>query len=223
MRRKFDLVCFDLDGTLIADDNGLVIWERILMRIYGNLDVSNQRYKDYKSGKFSFEEWVNIDLSDWKNNAITKEVLIEEIKTLKLNPGAKELVFDLKNEGFKLAVISGSIDFVLEIIFPDHPFEDVFINKIYFDDKGNISHWHASEYGDKGKADALMLIAKRENIPLEKVAYVGDHANDVSAAKIAGFSFGYNSKSAELDSIVDVNIKDVDMREIYSYLVEKDD
>lgn len=220
MDRKYDLICFDLDGTLIVDTNGDILWERILKKIYGHNDLNKERYELYKAEEIDFAKWVDLDLSDWKNGGMTRDILIEEMKSARLNQGAKELITKLKEKGYKLAVISGSVDILLETIFPDHPFIDVFINKINFDDKGNIIDWYTTPYGDKGKETALKIIAEKHNIDLSKTVYIGDHLNDISVSKIAGLSISYNSKTKELNNVCNHNLEG-DMMQILD-LIEGD-
>ena len=83
----------------------------------------------------------------------------------------------------------------LETLFPDHPFDDVFCNRIRFGEDGLITGWEATPYDMEGKAHALELIARRESVPLERCAFVGDHRNDLSAARIAGFSIAFNASA----------------------------
>lgn len=208
MSRKYDLVCFDLDGTLIADENGDLLWERILRKVYGHNKFNKERYALYRQDKITFMQWVDLDLADWKKGGITKDILIKDIKeNLKLNKGAKELVLELKKRGYKIGIISGSVDILLETLFKDHPFDDVFINKIFFDENRLITHWYTSPYGNKRKNVALKIIADKENISMDRTVFVGDHINDISAAKAAGLSIAYNSKVKELDEISDISIK----------------
>jgi YrbI family 3-deoxy-D-manno-octulosonate 8-phosphate phosphatase len=42
--------------------------------------------------------------------------------------------------------------------------------------------------GIKDKGAALRLIAERQGIPLERICFIGDDVNDLSAMEIAGFS-----------------------------------
>lgn len=218
MARKYDLICFDLDGTLIEEENGDILWKRMSVMVHGSDKISNERYELYKKGMLGLKKWADMDLSEWKSAGMTKDIISSQAKHSRLNPGAKELLNKLKEEGYKLGIISGSVGILLDVVFPDHPFDDVFINKIYFDNEGNIDSWTVTEYGNKLKSEALKIIAKRENIPMSRTVFVGDHINDISAAKAAGLSISYNSKSKELDDVCDVVLRKVDMTQILDHL-----
>ena len=78
--------------------------------------------------------------------------------------------------------------------------------------------WEATPYDMDGKARALELIAEREELPLARCAFIGDHANDLAAARIAGRSIAFNPKSAELEAVADVVVRSTDLRQILEYL-----
>ena len=219
MKRKYDLICFDLDGTLIEEDNGEVLWQRLSKIIHNGSKIHDKRIKQFYAGELSLEDWANFDFNDMKNYGITKNFIIKHAIHSKLIKGVRETLKELKRRKIKLAVISGSIDILLDSVFPDHPFKDVFINKLYFDKKGIVSHWEISKYGDAHKGTALKIIAKKEKIPLSRTVYIGDHKNDISAAKVAGLSISFNSKSKELDNECDVVIEKKDMKEILKYVL----
>lgn len=213
-KRKYDLVCFDLDGTLIEEDNGVILWERMSEKVYGSKKVSEERYKLHLKGELSIDEWVDLDLAQWKKMRVTKAMVKREARHSRLNHGIRETLKELKKQGIKLGIISGSVDILLDTVFPDHPFDDVFINRLKFDRKGYLSSWKKCEYGNGRKNVALKMIAKRENIPLSRTVFVGDHLNDIPAARIAGLSIAFNSHVKKFQDKCDVVIKKKDMREI---------
>ncbi len=134
--------------------------------------------------------------------------------------GAKETINELKKKRLKLAIISGSLNIVLEHLFPNYKkyFDYVLINKIFFDKKGKISRTNFTAYDEEKKILGLKKIAKNEKIKLEKCVFVGDHKNDVHIAKESGLSISFNSKSKELDKVCDIVIKKKDLREVLKYI-----
>jgi phosphoserine phosphatase len=71
-----------------------------------------------------------------------------------------------------------------------------------------------------GKGVALRSIALREGIALDRVAFVGDSTNDLSAARIAGCTIALNPKSAELERVASAVVRSDDLRAILPYLIE---
>jgi len=219
-RARFDLVCFDVDGTLVTHDQGKVVWQLLNERFVGADAVNEKRYERYRSGEISYADWVALDIGDWARVGARREEIVEEIGALRLVDGARETLAVLKNAGARLAVISGTLDVCLDVLFPDHPFDEVFTNRIRFGEDGSIAGWEATPFDMEGKAHALEAIAARENIPLARTAFVGDHLNDVAAARRAGFAVAFNPKSEELARAAHVVVHDPDLRSLLPHLME---
>lgn len=217
--KRFDLVCFDVDGTLVTHPRGKVVWQILNERFAGQRDVNEERFLRYSGGEITYAEWVALDIGDWAAAGARKEEVVEAIGALRLVDGARETLRALKDAGSRLAVISGTLDVCLDVLFPDHPFDEVFTNRIRFAEDGSIAGWDATPFDMDGKALALETIAAREGIPLERTAFVGDHANDVAAARSAGFAVAFNCKSEELAAVADVVVHDPDMRALLPHLM----
>ena len=217
--RRYDLICFDVDGTLVEHAEHKVIWQVLTRRFVGDDAPNEHRYLAYKSGRISYADWVALDIGDWQRCGATREQIVASVTAeLRLIGGARETLATLKRRGMKLAVISGTLDIALDTLFPDHPFDDVFCNRIEFGADGAISGWRATPYDMEGKAEALRLIAARENVPLARCAFVGDHLNDLAAARAAGLAIAFNPKSPELEAAAQVVLRGPDLRIILDHL-----
>ncbi len=219
MSRRFDLVAFDVDGTLVHNPEGKTVWEVLNRRFTGSDDQNAIRWEDYKKGRLSYEEWVAMDIESWRDAAATRDEITGCFGELTLVPGARETLETLKGRGMRLAVISGTLDVLLDTLFPNHPFDEVYTNRILFGADGRISHWHATPFDMDGKGVALRSIALREDIPLSRCAFVGDHANDLAAARLAGFSIAFNPKSPELEAAASAIVRSNDLRDILPHLL----
>ena len=219
MIRRFDLVAFDVDGTLVHHPEDKTVWEVLNHRFTGSEDQNVGRYDLYKRGKISYAEWVALDIGSWRDAGATRETITGSFGALTLVDGARETLDALKALGARLAVISGTLDVMLDTLFLDHPFDEVYTNHIAFDAEGRIAHWRATPFDMDGKGIALRSIALRENIPLSRCAFVGDHANDLAAARVAGFSVAFNPKSPELEAAASAVVRSRDLRDILPHLV----
>ena len=218
MSRRFDLVAFDVDGTLVHHPEEKTVWEVFNLKFTGSDDQNAERWRAYREGTLSYADWVALDIEGWKSAGATRQTLLGSMDGLTLVGGARETLAELKNQGMRLAVISGTLDLLLDALFPDHPFDEVYTNRLVFDADGGISHWHATPFDMDGKGVALRSIAMREEIPLERCAFVGDHANDLAAARLAGYSIAFNPKSPELEAAVSAVVRSRDLRDILPHL-----
>ena len=131
----------------------------------------------------------------------TRTEMVREVRRLRPVAGAAETLHALRNRGYLLAVISGTLDIVLEEHFPEHPFSQVYTNRLRFDAEGRLSGWEATPYDMEGKARALRNLAALYNLPVSRCAFVGDNMNDLGVAAIAGFTVAFNPKVPELEEL----------------------
>jgi len=219
MARRFDLVAFDVDGTLVTHPERKTIWEVLNRRFLGDDTVNAERHDAVRNGRMSYAEWVALDVQGWHDAGATQGDILEAIGSLRLVPGAQETVEALKHSGASLRVMSGTVDVVLDSLFPGHPFDEVYTNRIAFDDNGRISGWTATPFDMEGKGVALRTIAYRERIPLTRCAFVGDSSNDVHIARVAGFTVAFNPTSEALAREADTVVRGEDLRAILPHLL----
>ena len=220
---KYKLVCFDVDGTLIdfPQDHPKFSWQVF----HDYFQTDEHRREDarnkFLNGKISYLQWAEHDIGMWKEINARKEDFFMAMEPLKLMNGAMETLQELKRNNLKLAIISGSINVVLEKFIPNYNeiFDDVFLSRIYFDKKGRITKVDATEFDMDKKAEALKQIAKREKIRLEECVFVGDYLNDIKIIREAGLGIAFNCQHDELKKISDVVIEKKDLREVLKYIL----
>ena len=177
----------------------------------------------FKIGEMSYQEWVDHDIEMWKEKGVTREMIIKAFENnISLMPGAIETLSELKKKGFKLALISGSIDLVLDHLIPNYDtlFDYVFINQIEFDDNGKLLRGIGTPFDLENKAEGMRAIAQRENLDLDECIFVGDNDNDVHIAETAGMSIAFNCKSEKLARIADFVVTEKDLRGILNHIGE---
>jgi HAD superfamily phosphoserine phosphatase-like hydrolase len=212
-----DLVCFDVDGTLIEHPEEKVVWE-VLNQYFGTPEeINRERYRRFKDGTLSYADWIALDVGDWIRVNATREQILNAVTVLRPVRGAHRTLEILRERGYLLAVISGTIDLVLDHFFPDHPFHDVYANRLEFDERGALRGWRATPFDMLGKVRALESIAGREGLQLGRCAFIGDHFNDVEVARAAGFSIAFNPKSPEIEEISNVTLRSPDLGDLLPY------
>ena len=215
---KYKMICFDVDGTLI--DELTYIWTLI----HESFGIDQHKVKSgaekFYSGRMSFRKWAEHDVALWAGRGITKKDIVKVVKKLRIMPGARETLRTLKKRGYKLAVISGGLDIVLEYFFPEYEklFSHVMINRLIFDGDGKVIGVEPTEFGaDKYKMEGLMSIARKENISIAECVFIGDSDNDVDVAMGAGLGIGFMPHE-KLAGVCDVVIRKKDMREILKHV-----
>jgi phosphoserine phosphatase len=215
---NYKLVCFDLDGTLI--DETEYIWLNIYEHIGVNINETKKVAKKFWAKEITYEEWCQSDLNFMKERKTHKKHFQEIAKKLKVMDGALETIAELKKKGIRIAVISGSVDIMVELLFPKNTFDYLLINKLIFDKEGCVKDLIPTEYDCDEKATGLLMLCKKEKISVNECVFIGDNKNDIAAAKAAGLSISFNSKSVELDGICKAIIRIKDLRETLKYIVK---
>jgi phosphoserine phosphatase len=190
------LVCFDVDGTLV--DNIEYSWQMFHNEFNTDPKERDANKRKYFNKEISYIEWANLDIAIWEKAGIKRQdfFLAMQKSKIKLMNGAHETISELKKRGIRIAIISGTINVILEYLLPDYEtiFSDVYLTKIYFDGNGKIAKYDATQYDMDGKARALIEIAKREGLQLNECAFIGDHNNDIEIAKEAGLSIAFDPR-----------------------------
>lgn len=193
------LVCFDLDGTLV--DDTIYIWKTLHEAFDTDPARRRKAHDDYFAGRISYREWFENDLHLLDAAKADLHRIREVVSALRPMPGARDLILKLKSRGHKIAVVSGSLDIVVDELFGRDLFDHVLINHIRFDKNGRIAGGDPTPFDLAGKADGLAEVARREGVPLRATAFVGDNENDVWIARAAGLAIAFNCKSDALRAV----------------------
>lgn len=199
--RPYDLICFDVDGTLVRHPTGKVIWEVLNRRFTGDDKVNTQRHRWYNEGRITYPQWVEMDVQGWIDAGATRAEIVDAVREFERFDGAHSTLWELKRRGARLAIISGTLDIVIETLFPEHPFDDVYSNRLEFDAHGQLTGWKATPFDLEGKPVALRELSKKHAVALDRSAFVGDGANDVPMVGVAGCVVAFNPRSSELERL----------------------
>ncbi len=213
----YSLVCFDLDGTLV--DDTVYIWKTLHEGFHTDPKERQQAYDDYFSGAITYEEWFRHDLKLLRAAGANRNGIIQMCRTLKPMCGAMETLKTLKAAGLAVAVVSGSIQTVLDVLFPHFAFDDVLINRIHFNASGDIDGGIHTPFDVEAKADGLRHLCEKAGIATEQAVFVGDNENDIWIAKSAGLSIAFNCKSQTLANLCDVEIPHKDLRLVLPHIL----
>jgi phosphoserine phosphatase len=200
-QRSYDLICFDVDGTLVRHPTGKVIWEVLNRRFTGDDRINTERHRWYNEGRITYPQWVEMDVQGWIDAGATRAEIVDAVREFQRFDGAHSTLWELKRRGARLAIISGTLDIVIDTLFPEHPFDDVYSNRLLFDDGGVLTGWQATPFDLEGKPVALRELSRKHSVALARAAFVGDGANDVPMVGVAGCVVAFNPRSSELERL----------------------
>lgn len=216
MMMQYPLVCFDLDGTLV--DDTIYIWNTLHEGFETNKVERDKAFADYFSGKITYEQWFQHDLKLLRAAGATRCAMAQMCQGLQVMNGAMETLHALRAADHRIAIISGSIQLVVETLFPNFEFDYMLINQVHFDTAGQISGGIHTPYDIEHKASGLRHLCALEKISPSQAVFVGDNDNDVWVAQEAGLALAFNCKSSRLAAVCDAEITTKDLQLVLPYL-----
>lgn len=203
------VVCFDVDGTLVEHPENKTVWQILNGRFLEGDAVNGRRFQDFKEGRISYPEWVKLDVEDWIARDVRRDQIESCIRAeLAPVPGALDTIRALRARGYRLAVISGTIDATLAGLLGELPFERVYTNRIHFGEEGRITGWDPTPFDVWGKPEALDRIAGELGLAREQCAFVGDAWNDLSVLRHAGVGIAFRPKGDDVREAADIVIEE---------------
>lgn len=176
--RKYDAVIFDLDGTLLNTLDDLADSVNYIMESYGYEKKTIQQVRSYVGdgirkllerclGEKAFEALVDEMFEDfmeyYQDNCQNKTAPYR---------GMSELVKKLRDEGYKLAVVSNKADAAVKELIP-----------AYFPEVFKIAVGESASVRRKPAPDTVMLALEQIGVEKEKAVFVGDSQVDVKTAE----------------------------------------
>jgi phosphoglycolate phosphatase len=180
MERKFDLLIFDLDGTLI--DNRVAIREAFnyALKSHGYLCVEDSKI-DHDMG-LPIEKMFKRIIPDINGQTAKELAEVYREKYVKIShkgvillDGVPEILIEMRNLGFKLAVATTKADFLVA------PLLEKIGLLIYFD----IVTGSNNKIRNKPNPDMLFYVMQKLNINPERAVMIGDTFMDVATANKA--------------------------------------
>ena len=181
-------ILFDFDGTLVQSEN-------IIVNLYNELTQGKQHYKkvtkeDIESLKnYSLlEKCKMLGISTYKIPKMyieAKKVYRKHLSLIELKDGVEDMLYELKNKGFKLDILSSNDADIISDFVKDKNI-DVF-DHIY--SSNNLF----------GKHHSIRNYLKKHDLLQNDIWYVGDEVRDIVSCKKAGVkviavTWGYDSE-----------------------------
>jgi HAD superfamily phosphoserine phosphatase-like hydrolase len=224
---RYRLVAFDLDGTLLRGENYTWSWPLVWQHLNYKDTVRRRLMDEYvhvkrHTHKNWYKEWCDRSATLFRRKGLKRADFKAITKDLVPVDGLYETLRALKQEGTKLAIVSGGIDVFLDEKIPDHMeyFDFVYINKFRFDQQGLFTGITTTRYDFEGKFTAIEEICEQEGFGTDHVVFVGDGFNDAHLLGKVGLFVALAPFDMELRNNADVVIADPDLRKILPHILK---
>ena len=204
------LVVFDLDNVII-DGEGIDEIGK-LVNIEDQIAAITEQAMQ---GEIDFETSIK------KRVGLLKGASTEDIKTLAnempLMKGAEETVSTLKENGFDVAIISGSFDIIANTIKDKLNVDNVFTNSLV-EENGVLTGEVTGPLVSGSKLDVLSKYIEEAGYSLDECVAVGDGANDISMIESAGYGIAFNAKPT-LKENADIIVETRDLTDVLNVVI----
>lgn len=186
-RRNRRLIVFDMDSTLIREE---VIDE--LAKEAGVGDQVVEITEAAMRGELDFRQSLKKRVSLLEG--LPETVLEKVASQLHLNDGADRLIKQLRELGFKTAILSGGFDYFGNHLREKLGIDYVYANKLEIVD-GKLTGRVLGDIVDADRKAALLAqLAAEQGLTLQQTIAVGDGANDLKMLGIAGMGVAFHAK-----------------------------
>lgn len=210
MRNNSKLVIFDMDGVLVDIDSS---WHHVHHKL--NVD-STKNLQKYLAAEIDYSEFMRRDIRLWGRCHI--DDIRNMFSNVPLMNGAKATAQELKNRGYKLAILSAGISLLAERVQKELEIDYVFANKLSIDKDGYLT----------GEGEAMVDLLSKEISLIKLIEYAGVNANqcvalgdsefDVPMFKCVGLSIAFNSSDDSTKKAADKIVEIKDLRAILPLL-----
>lgn len=202
------LICFDLNKTLIEENT----WEELNIAMGMSKEEDEFFLRLYEEGVLSYKEWQVLLAKIYKvRGHANLEKITEVISRYTYRKGAKEVVKYLKDKGCTLALISGSMDILVDKVAKDLDFELFEANNIFvFNGEDYLEDIVSLGDGGLAKLRHLESFCRKLGIKLTECACVGDGANDIELFQKSRHGITFEGSEIEhlawkvIDSLLDL-------------------
>lgn len=206
----YRMVFFDMDGVLIDVDKykedstkvGVSTWHTVFDTL-GLLDQHRTLKERFKAGEFSsYMEWTDEACKVLKMYGLTKKVFLEIVSSQVFTRNARETIRELKRQGYKTAIITGSFNALAKRAQRELGVDDSVAHcDLEFDEGGKLKSWKLLPCDYEGKVDAFLQMAGKNGVSPSESVYVGDDVNDIPIFQRAGLSIAFNCNKQEVKNM----------------------
>lgn len=177
MPKKNSLICFDLDDTIIPMNS----WYEINTALGLTPEEDRTLSGEFKNNIITAADWAQKITTMFKDRG---KAHVDNIKTIISKFEVKDDAYDtlkyLKHKGYRIALISGSVDVVVDLVAKKLEIEMAeATNRFIFNQKGWLENVVTLGDDKVAKLNCLNGFCRKLGIETTEAYCVGDGSNDI--------------------------------------------
>lgn len=218
MRREYDLVCFDMDGTL-TNIRSSWRWIHDCMGV-----DSEPNYRAYLNQEIDEEEFMRRDIALW--TAVKPDLRLSDLahmfQTMPLIGGIQETVAALEDCGMHCVIVSGGIDIAAKMLQNEFGFEDAVADGIGVNPDGSFTGEGVKTVDLADKGIWVREFQKRYNTTPERTCSIGNSFTDIPMFKVSGMSIAVNPSDPYTEEAATHVIRTDNIADVLDFLMPSD-
>ena len=213
--RKYDLVCFDMDGTLT---NVRSSWKWV-HECFG-VD-SEPNYRAFLNGEIDEPEFMRRDIGLWLN--VKPRLHIDDIavtfRDMPLVDGIQETIACLAANGIRSVIVSGGISLAARMLNDEFGFDGYIADEIVTDADGYVTGEGRMnvDLADKG-IQVRNFIGKFGTTP-ERTVSIGNSFTDIPMFKTTGLSIAFNAQDEWTEATATHSIRSDNISDVLDFIL----
>lgn len=213
--RKYDLVCFDMDGVL-TDIRSSWCW------IHNVLEVDNEEsYRLFCNGNIDEPEFMRRDIGLWKTVKpdISRNDLIRYFKDMPLIGGIQETVACLKANEIISVIVSGGIDLAAKMLAEEFGFDGYIADELKVDENGVLTGEGIRHVDLADKGINVRDYIKEYGTTPERTVSIGNSFTDINMFKNTGMSIAFNPTDIYTEEAATYTVRSKNIADVLDYIL----
>ncbi len=210
MTKKYHIVCFDLDGTIIRNTTANLHFAELLGVREQVLDLEN-KFHCYEIDSTEFMEQIKHFMGNLSVNYIA-----QHFKTLPIINGLDKTLKTLKEHGLTTALVTSSIHLFAKAFKRRYDFDYAYGTKYTVRTDGKLQKLKTCS--GELKVTKVKRIADTHNVGLEKVVAIGDSLTDIQLFSQVGKAIAINHDH-HLEGKAHIYLKTDDIYEVIEHIL----
>ena len=210
--RKYDLVCFDMDGTLTKLRSSWC-W------VHSCFEVDNEpAYQAFCNGEIDEPEFMRRDIALWTNK--NPDVTIRDIAVLFRD--IQETIACLKANGIRTVIISGGIDLAAKMLANEFGFDDYIADEVLSYEDGRLTGEGKMNVDLRDKGINVRQYIEKYGTTMERTVSVGNSFTDIPMFKNSGMSIAFNPTDPYTQEAATHTVFSENIADILDFIMEQD-
>lgn len=187
MKKVTGLLVMDVDGTLVRQE-GI----DLLAQEAGAGEKVAEITAQAMNGKLDFAASLQARVALLKG--LEASIFPKIIEQMDVTPGAKTLITELHQRGYKVGLVSGGFHEVIDPIARSLGIDLVRVNRLEVSDGRLTGEVLGEIVTPEMKKESLLTWAKENHVPQSQTIAMGDGANDLPMIETAGVGIAFMGK-----------------------------